>query len=74
MPGRFVAYAEPVNRDVKSGLAILCVAAIFGIIWFAVSRASDPASGSGAGMIGAMAVIAAIAGLVVIIKGLVASD
>ena len=71
MPGRFVAYAEPVNRDVKSGLAILCVAAIFGIIWLALSQSDDPSSGSGAGMIGAMAVIAAVAGLVVVIKGLV---
>lgn len=53
----------------RSGLALVCLAAILGVIWFAIGRASDPETQSGAGMFGALAAVSAIAGFGVIIKG-----
>lgn len=57
------------NKDVRSGLAILCIAGIMGVLWFAIGRTSDPAAQSGAGMLGLVAALSAIAGFGVLIKG-----
>lgn len=50
----------------------MCLAAILGVIWFAIGRASDPDTQNGAGMLGALAAVSAIAGFGVIIKGVLA--
>lgn len=59
------------NRDVKSGLALVCLGALLGVAWFALSRSSDPDVDSTATLLGALAALAAIAGFGITIKGLV---
>lgn len=60
------------NKDVKSGLALVCLGAIFGIAWLLLALATGPGGGGGVGMVGVLAVLAVAAGLAVVIKGLVA--
>lgn len=59
------------NRDVKSGLALCCLAAFLGVLWLVLAGSDDPALRSGAGALGALAVVAVLCGLGVVIKGLV---
>lgn len=60
------------NKDVKSGLALVCLGGLLGVVWFVLGRVDDPAANDGAALLGALAVVAAIAGFAVTIKGLVA--
>lgn len=69
MVHRLSGYAAGMNKDVRSGLALVCLGALLGVVWFAVGRASDPIAQNGAAMFGLFAVIAAIAGFGVLIKG-----
>ncbi len=57
------------NKDVRSGLALVCLAAILGVLWFAVGRADAPEMQAGASMFGLFAAVSAIAGFGVVIKG-----
>lgn len=56
------------NKDVRSGLAIVCLAVIFGLIWLGMAVSDELAEV--APMMALIALIAAVAGLAVTIKGL----
>lgn len=60
------------NRDVKAGLALVCLGGLLGVVWFALSRSDDPSLDDGAALLGALAALAAVAGFGVVIKGLIA--
>lgn len=66
------------NRDIRGGLVLLCIAAIFFIVGLAArpdetaSFADTNAFQEAASAIGGMGVIIAIGGLIVIIRGLLA--
>lgn len=65
------------NKDIREGLALLCMAAALGLIWLIGHPTEEPGFGESdslfeslAQLFGGLGVITALGGLVVIVKGL----
>lgn len=58
------------NRDVRGGLALICVAGIFGLLWLMTRTADGQAVETAAALGATLALLLAAAGLFVVARAL----